>query len=71
METQETAPTRRDLEEELTELEWQASQGSLDQAQNQRLQELRQQRASLLADVKERTDQPDQAGDIVSGDDSP
>lgn len=60
-----------DLEDELTELEYEASQHPLSQAESQHLQELRSQHVEIARDVVGRVEPPQPGNPVVSGDDSP
>lgn len=60
-----------DLEDELTELEYEASQHGLNKQEGQHLQDLRQQHTEIIEDVTNRVEPPHGGNPVVSGDDSP
>lgn len=62
---------QHDLDDELTRLEWQASQRSLTQQETERLNTLRQQKTELRKDIKTRVEPPHPGNPVISGDDSP
>jgi hypothetical protein len=63
--------TERDLQKELTELEWFASQRELTPQEKSRLQILHQQRAPIKASAVEEITQTEGVIPAVDGDDSP
>jgi hypothetical protein len=73
MTSPENAPTEteRDLQQELTELEYRASQGQLNADDAQRLKELQEQRGEIAGSVHDYAGHATDAGNTVSGDDSP
>lgn len=64
-------PTDRDLQTELTELEYRASQGPLNSEEQTRLEQLRRKRGSIAASAQNYIGRAEDAGNTVSGDDSP
>jgi hypothetical protein len=76
MEASENSPifansAQHDLDDELTRLEYAASQGQLSQQEQQRLNSLRQQRGELARDVADRVEDPHPGNPVINGDDSP
>lgn len=68
---QEPIETPRDQQEELTELEYFDSQRPLTPAEQQRLNELRQNAGSIVASAVQQVGHANPGSPVVSGDDSP
>ena len=68
---QEGGETKRDLQQEITELEWFASQRDLTQAEAQRLHELQGQSGAILNAAIEQVVVANDGNKVVDGDDSP